>query len=506
MTFAELLTQWRTARHPSTSGLIEAIGSKIRHEPPKLPKLKGEATRAWLNGVQTEPPTHLSARLKQLTVFSSGNTSSSVLWPLFEAIARLPPDPRFATASVDSLVQFAQLHSQKLLRRLFDCVEQHGDASHAHRLDLELPWRVLTAGVETRGRRLVERMINTVITAPEISDQQRKQLLAQEWVVEKAGPPTDPLEAVYAAPHDRARKQVLADVLLERGEPRGEFISLQLQNASPRKQAQLLKKHQDEWLGPLSEIIDTRDAKPVFTDGFVSEVTVREVKRNQFLLAVDAKEWATVTRVRRGLQRLAPSMRGLRATGPIGQDVLEHWAKEKFELPSLEAVWLIGNPKDMAEVLQKTPRPLPVVTAAIPGYHATRELRNGLAELAKVPGLKRLRLGSFTVDVVPRLIREITLEWFPKTLEVIEYGDEDRQLRLERDGDGWALRLFDAEPPHVSSHWKDLLFGVRGMVPKRLEVNFSSGEGIADVADFTARLHDFRTQPSIRYDQSLPVW
>jgi uncharacterized protein (TIGR02996 family) len=505
VTFVELLEHWRNARHPSTSALIEAIGAKVKTEPPKLPKAKGEATRAWLTGVQAEPATHLSARLRQLDAFAGGS-SSSVLWPLYEAIARLPPDPRFATLAVDALTGALLRLSQKMVRRLLDCLEQHGDAGHATRFEAEVNWRLLTDGVESRARRLVERMQSQSITGPELPEAERKKLLAQEWVAEKAVPAGDPLEAVYAAPHDRARRQVLADVLLERGDPRGEFISLQLARASERKQSQLLKKHHVEWLGPLAEVIDLRDAKPVFTDGFVSEVTVREVKRNQFLLTVDAKEWATVTRVRRGLQRLSASMRGLKATGPIGQDVLEHWGREKFELPSLEAVWLIGSPLDMATVLQKTPRPVPTVTAAIPGYHATRELRNGLAELVKVPGLERLRLGSFTVDVVPRLIREITLDWLPPTLKVLEYGDEDRQLRLEREGDAWVLRLFDSEPPHVSSHWKDLLFGVRGLVPKRLEVNFSSGEGIADVPDFTARLHDFRTEPSIRYDQPLPVW
>ena len=505
MTFDELLAAWRTARHPANSALVEAVGAKLRVAFPPLPKNKGDAARVWLAAIKAEPATHLSARLEQLDAFARSSSSVAV-WPLFEVISRLEPaDPRYATLATRLLSERLVTASAKLIRRLVDVVEAHGDAGHAQQLDAGLNWRLLDDGLERRARNVIDRLL----AAPQgtsIPEAERARLLAQDWKPDAVRPAADPLEAVYLAPHERARRQVLADVLLERGDPRGEFISLQLANASPRKQKTLLNKHLEAWLGPLADVVDLRDQKPLFTDGFVSEVTVRDVKRNQFLLAADAKEWATVTRVRRGLQRLSPTMRGLRATGPIGRDALEHWSREKFALPSLEAVWLYGDPAEMAQVLTGLPRAVPQVTAAIPGYHATRELRNGLAQLAAVSGITRLRLGSVTVDVVPRLIREITLDWFPKTLTVIEFGDEDRQLRLEREADGWALRLFDVEPPHVSAHWKDLLFGVRGLVPKRLEVNFSSPEGIADVPDFTARLTEFRTEPSIRYLQPLPGW
>lgn len=506
MTFDELLAAWRKSRHPADSALIDAIGAQIEVNFPPLPKNKGDASRVWMAAIKSEPPTHLSSRLAQLNAFARTTAASSV-WPLIEVISRVEPaDPRYATFATNFLLERLASASAKLARRLFDVVEAHGDAGHATKLDAELNWRFLDDGLQSRAERLFERMTKTAQGFP-IPEAERKRLLALDWKADTAAKPAeDPLEAVYLAPHDRARRQVLADVLLERGAPRGEFISLQLAGASPKKQKTFLNKYMEQWLGPLADIIDVRDQKPEFTDGFVSEVTVRDVKRNQFLLAADAKEWATVTRVRRGLQRLSPAMRGLKATGPIAMDVIEHWGREKFALPSLQAVWLFGDPTEMADTLQRAPRAVPHVTAAIPGYHATRELRNGLAKLAVTPGIERLRLGSFTVDVVPRLIREITLEWFPKTLQVLEFGDEDRQLRLEREGDGWVLRLFDAEPPHVSSHWKDILFGVRGLVPKRIEVNFSSAEGVADVTDFTRRLSDFRIEPSIRYEQPLPSW
>lgn len=59
--------------------------------------------------------------------------------------------------------------------------------------------------------------------------------------------------AVYDAPKDLARRQVLADALMEAGDPRGEFITLQLDGSSrSRKRAQkLLDRHERDWLAPL---------------------------------------------------------------------------------------------------------------------------------------------------------------------------------------------------------------------------------------------------------------
>ena len=83
-------------------------------------------------------------------------------------------------------------------------------------------------------------------------------------------------EAVYAAPEDDAPRRVLADYLQARGDPRGEFITLQLldtPNAAQRaRPLELLRAHGEDWCAQLCPLIDA----PVFARGFVSRARVPE--------------------------------------------------------------------------------------------------------------------------------------------------------------------------------------------------------------------------------------
>lgn len=98
--------------------------------------------------------------------------------------------------------------------------------------------------------------------------------------------------AVYAAPSDRQRREVLADALLQEGQPRGEFIALQLEGSSrARKRAsKLLERHRAEWLGPLAPAVlqGTDD----WRGGFLHAARVR--LWGEF---VDEPSWATVVRL-----------------------------------------------------------------------------------------------------------------------------------------------------------------------------------------------------------------
>jgi uncharacterized protein (TIGR02996 family) len=65
----------------------------------------------------------------------------------------------------------------------------------------------------------------------------------------------DLFAAVYEDPDDDGPRALLADVLQERGDPRGQFIALQLapnQNETLAEQLKLVRKHQRAWLGELS--------------------------------------------------------------------------------------------------------------------------------------------------------------------------------------------------------------------------------------------------------------
>lgn len=70
------------------------------------------------------------------------------------------------------------------------------------------------------------------------------------------------LKAVADAPGDEGRRRVLADLLIERGDPRGEFIVLQLLVAENQASAALgqraralLAQYRDEWLRELEGVV-----------------------------------------------------------------------------------------------------------------------------------------------------------------------------------------------------------------------------------------------------------
>jgi uncharacterized protein (TIGR02996 family) len=111
--------------------------------------------------------------------------------------------------------------------------------------------------------------------------------VAARWGKVKPAPPPRNLDAlyadVYAAPDADEPRAILADALQEAGDPRGEFIALQLREAHGdaseelRARAQeLVQLHGKTWLGPLRPI------------------AVRAVMRRGFLQRLDlAGSWAT---------------------------------------------------------------------------------------------------------------------------------------------------------------------------------------------------------------------
>jgi hypothetical protein len=82
---------------------------------------------------------------------------------------------------------------------------------------------------------------------------------------------------------------VLADSLLEHGDPRGQFIGLQMRvardEATPEQHAlanALLKKHRSVWLGPLRPWVDATSVE--FSRGYLAHATL-------LAAALDSAAW-----------------------------------------------------------------------------------------------------------------------------------------------------------------------------------------------------------------------
>lgn len=96
----------------------------------------------------------------------------------------------------------------------------------------------------------------------------------------KVKKPASLLEQILAAPDDHALKRVYADQLIERGDPRGEFIQIQLERERTptaelaKREQQLLAKHEGRWLGPVRHAMTSWR----WRRGFVYAVTVNEAR------------------------------------------------------------------------------------------------------------------------------------------------------------------------------------------------------------------------------------
>ena len=162
--------------------------------------------------------------------------------------------------------------------------------------------------------------------------------------------PLDPatralLDLVRAAPDDPAPVAVLADHLLERGDPRGEYLT----TTDPERRVALERAHLLEWLGPLAAIAPLEHV--VMDRGFVRALAVgRSGSPAPSLLA--APEWATVEELwflPRCMELLPPGMRALRRLGPIGTiGIMELSVADPP--PPLEELHVLLDPATAAEL------------------------------------------------------------------------------------------------------------------------------------------------------------
>lgn len=101
--------------------------------------------------------------------------------------------------------------------------------------------------------------------------------------------------AVFAAATEDGPRRVLADALQEQGDPRGEFISLQLQSPrsqrSERRMQKLLDRHRAAFLRRLQSAV-MPDETQRWERGFLTEASV--VLHGDL---VDVPDWATVRRL-----------------------------------------------------------------------------------------------------------------------------------------------------------------------------------------------------------------
>lgn len=157
------------------------------------------------------------------------------------------------------------------------------------------------------------------------------------------------LQAVYDAPDDDGPRLVYADALQERGDPRGELITLQLARGFERetlrrdvrsRERDLLDAHGKQWLGPLAAVVM---AGYRFERGFLAECRVDNRHVDRLRKLEGHPMWATVHTLA-GSARIGlhPVMRSLR----------------RFDFVSYQARNHEGLPDSWRDLLLDTERPI----------------------------------------------------------------------------------------------------------------------------------------------------
>lgn len=266
------------------------------------------------------------------------------------------PDPRLSRALEQLLldVPWTADSSKPVWRAAFELVPAVGDPRWVKLADtLPTQWKFRAPMVAWMGAQLKKAVAPLVARpTPSLSAAQRRAVEALHALVpkKKAKPEGRDeaalLAAVHASPADDAPRRVFADFLQERGDPRGEFITLQLaDDADSKKRAEkLLKTHGKNWLDGLT-IVKT----PRFERGFLSsaKVTFKTQREAEQFGALPA--WATVERLElaswnnaidqrkwgQTIPATAVSLKELRGLDGHG---LEHLAARRTPLPQLETI------------------------------------------------------------------------------------------------------------------------------------------------------------------------
>ncbi len=284
-----LLVVWRESRAERVAVLVDAVSARLSEGAAPLDP------GPYAPAMQAQQPTDLPRLLAGLEA-SSNRGFADLLGRQLEAFRQWPADPRF-TPSLLALLRLPISREPRVLGPLCDLLVYLRDSRAVEEL------RALRADLES-GSLLAQRLdviveMTTLQEVPSLGPEARALCDAVEEAVSarnateaRSAPIREALLArVYAHPEDDSARLVLADHLLEVGDPLGEFIMLQVTSpSSTARMSELLGKYRAKWLGPLGPIIDPGSAR--FERGFPVALTM-DVERRQ-PLPPPGPAWSTV--------------------------------------------------------------------------------------------------------------------------------------------------------------------------------------------------------------------
>ena len=375
---AQLLAAWRRTRHPRVAELVGKLGAQVARGRvlPKA-KRKGGGDAAWLALAAGSDPGDVDVLLATIgEVDRPGDR--------FAALLARGPDPRVATAIVKVLA--ATYHGRFApWRPLFVGLATAGDPRVRDRLaEIRRVWLDGIAAWSKSHRVPVERGVETCLAAARTTlaairvrapsaaeaadlDAIDAQLAGAATAARDPATEAALLGAIYADPASDGPRAIYADWLIERGDPRGEFIVLQLTGKDRERTANLEREHGRAWLGGLAACC----SEVTFARGFPATAQLEQAP------TAPDPAWRTIEEVGWQLP-----------------------ASDANPMPCLKRVTCVDADALVALAAMKRPPPIETLQVFVPNdAPPSRAVLAALATL-RLPALRELDLGIAWPDPV----------------------------------------------------------------------------------------------------------
>jgi uncharacterized protein (TIGR02996 family) len=260
------------------------------------------------------------------------------------------------------------------------------------------------------------------------------------------------LAAIRADPADDGARQVYADVLSERGDPRGEFITMQLARdgrhptkEEAERELRLLYKHRQAWLAELAAVVGELSRSSLwvgperdrgrlrFERGFLAGCSIKG-SRAKIEAIADHPDLATVENL----------------------DLLDHadTLLATAELPALDELQLYAR---YLPALRKRPVGKQVKTLSLWDRDRGPAFVTDVESCAKLPALRTLRIyprADILDDATSAIVRAGLALRHIETL-VVELSSGGGELT--REGTEWSCKLLPNTPKRVADALRKLL-------------------------------------------------
>ncbi len=358
-----LLAAWKVGRHRAIAEAIVELGRELnRSLPPIAGKNTSERHESWMK-VCLEERTRDVDRLMAGVLEGNGR----LIADRAKELARRPPDPRIVRGFLPLVLAspWTATSTEKNWTAIFATLRAMGDPTIKPEIE-----RAHSAGARLPPLDKVGRLLASLPDASELELAQAATLdeIRAEIATLAGEPPlalsleTASIDAelrllrdVGADPTDDARRQVLADYWLERSDPRGELMRIQLSKkpsqADKRLERQLLKTPR-RLLGELAAVLEPKTI--VFERGLLSRCATqfRNKKQRETLLRHPA--WITVEQLFTDEPRLVsaeatPALRALTMNRALLEELMRAPAgPPRFtHLTLFEERLLLGPPEEL---------------------------------------------------------------------------------------------------------------------------------------------------------------